>query len=129
MSKCSCGSGHDYANCCLPYIAGQASPDTPEALMRSRYTAYTMANIEYIKKTQRGKAAVGFNALEALVWAKHVTWIKLDVLSAKLEHSKKGYVEFIATFVDADTSQSMHEKSEFIKKAGQWFYVDGFQVP
>jgi len=128
MPHCPCGSDHDYAACCEPYLAGQASPKTPEALMRSRYTAYTMANIDYIQKTQRGKAALGFNALDACVWAKRMTWTKLEVLSTRLENSKKGHVEFIATFIDAGVSQSMHEKSEFIKKAGQWFYVDGAHV-
>lgn len=129
MSPCPCGSERDYAQCCKPYLIGQATPTTPEALMRSRYTAYTMADIAYIEKTQRGKAAEGFHALDAYVWAKRVTWIKLTVLNTSLKKSQKGYVEFIATFVDAGTTQSMHEKSEFIKKAGQWFYVDGVQVP
>ena len=129
MPSCPCGSDRDYARCCQPYLVGQANPESPEILMRSRYTAYTMADIDYIQKTQRGKAAVGFNALDACVWAKRVTWIKLEILSANLENSKKGYVEFVATFVDGYRSQAMHEKSEFIKKSGQWFYVDGIQVP
>ena len=128
MPYCSCGSGSDYTNCCQPYLDGQASPKTPEALMRSRYTAYTMAKIDYIQKTQRGKAAEGFNALDVLAWSKRVRWIKLDVLNAKLKNPSKGYVEFIATFIDGSTSQSIHEKSEFIKKAGLWFYVDGVHV-
>lgn len=97
--------------------------------MRSRYTAYTMADIAYIEKTQCGQAAEGFNALEAYAWAKRVTWIKLEVLNTSLSKPKKGTVEFIATFIDAGISQSMHEKSEFIKKAGQWFYVDGVHMP
>lgn len=97
--------------------------------MRSRYTAYTMADIAYIQKTQCGKAAEGFNALDAFVWAKRVTWVRLEVLNASIKQPQKGTVEFIARFIDAGSSQSMHEKSEFIKKAGQWFYVDGVHVP
>jgi len=129
MPHCPCGFERDYAQCCKPYLIGQATPTTPESLMRSRYTAYTMADIAYIEKTQRGKAAEGFHAIDAFVWAKRVTWTKLEVLHASLKKPQKGTVEFIATFVDAGAMQSMHEKSEFIKKAGQWFYVDGVHVP
>ena len=129
MPHCPCCSGRDYINCCQSYLDGQASPKTPEALMRSRYTAYTMANIDYIEKTQRGKAAAGFQALDARSWAKRVTWTKLEILSTELKRPNKSVVEFIATFVDGYTPQSMHEKSEFIKKAGLWFYVNGVHVP
>ena len=52
MPHCSCGSGRDYVTCCQPYVEGRAHPETPEALMRSRYTAYTMADIDYIEKTE-----------------------------------------------------------------------------
>ena len=31
-----------FATCCGPYLAGAAIPQTAEALMRSRYTAYTL---------------------------------------------------------------------------------------
>ena len=129
MPHCSCGSGRDYVTCCQPYVEGRAHPETPEALMRSRYTAYTMADIDYIEKTQRGKAAQGFNAPDACAWSKRVTWTKLEILSTELKRPNKSVVEFIATFVDGYTPQSMHEKSEFIKKAGLWFYVNGVHVP
>ncbi|MDF1827915.1 MAG: YchJ family metal-binding protein [Legionellaceae bacterium] len=129
MTKCACGSQRDYDQCCQPYVTGQATPKTPEALMRSRYTAYTLADIAYIEKTQRGKAAEGFHALDAYVWAKRVTWLNLEVVNTSLKSPQKGTVEFIARFIDAGVTQSMHEKSEFIKKAGQWFYVDGVHVP
>jgi len=130
MPHCPCGSERDYTHCCQPYLTGQATPKTPEALMRSRYTAYTLANISYIEKTQRGKAAENFNPLDACIWSKRVTWLKLDVLNTSIiRKNQKGTVEFIARFMDAGVSQSMHEKSDFIKKAGQWFYVDGVHVP
>lgn len=97
--------------------------------MRSRYTAYTMADIAYIEKTQRGKASEGFHALDAYVWAKRVTWLNLEVLNTSIIRKyQTGYVEFIARFIDAGVTQSMHEKSEFVKKAGQWFYIDGIHM-
>ena len=88
--------------------------------MRSRYTAYTMANIDYIKETMRGSALVGFNEEEAMRWAKRVRWIKLCV-----RESSTVYVEFEATFVDGSQLKTIHEKSTFILERGRWYYVSG----
>lgn len=97
--------------------------------MRSRYTAYCLADIDYIQKTMRGRALVGFDSVDATRWATRVHWIKLTVLDARLDSPHQGYVEFIATFMDGHTLKSIHEKSEFIQEAGWWYYVDGVQFP
>ena len=81
--------------------------------MRSRYTAYCLVDIDYIQKTMRGRALMGFNSVNAKRWAKRVHWISLSVLDAVLDSLGKGHVEFIATFMDGDTLKSIHEKSEF----------------
>jgi len=118
MTDCPCGSKNNYATCCKPYLNNKHHPDTPEALMRSRYTAYCLAESDYIQKTMRGKALVGFDAADAKRWAKRVNWIKLDVLHTALSSPHKGSVEFIVTFVDGQALKSIHEKSEFIQEEG-----------
>ena len=128
MRLCACGSKRDYQSCCGPYLTHQKTPDTPEALMRSRYTAYTEGNIEYIKKTMKGKAAVGFDAADSADFARQVTWIDLQVLKAS-DDAGTGFVEFMARFVDDGRVHCMHEVSEFLYESGHWFYVDGKQVP
>lgn len=127
MTACACGSKQDYVTCCEPYLHDKQQPETPEALMRSRYTAYCLADIEYVQKTMRGRALMGFDPVNAERWAKRVHWISLSVLEAVLDSSCKGHVEFIATFIDGHTLKSIHEKSEFIQEAGCWYYVDGVQ--
>lgn len=76
---CKCGNNKNYLECCGIYINGMKLPETPEQLMRSRYTAYTMANIEYIVKTMQGKPLRGFNAKEVALWSQNVVWQKLVV--------------------------------------------------
>src|SRR6478672_10872304 len=49
-ATCPCG-GPSLASCCGPYLAGAAVPATAEALMRSRYTAYTQRNEAYLRAT------------------------------------------------------------------------------
>ena len=49
-SFCPCG-GPSLATCCGPYLDGVAVPQTAEALMRSRYTAYTQRDERYLRAT------------------------------------------------------------------------------
>ena len=54
MEPCPCGSEKEYAECCQPLIKGERSADTAEALMRSRYTAYALQDIDYLESTLHG---------------------------------------------------------------------------
>lgn len=127
-SACPCGSKIAYQACCEPYHCDMVLPQTPEALMRSRYTAYVLANIDYIQKTMCGKALENFNALEAKSWAQNVKWLKLKIVHALTPSENKGYVEFIARFIDKGQHHHIHEISEFQCISGKWFYVDGVPV-
>ncbi|MCH9755989.1 MAG: SEC-C domain-containing protein [Gammaproteobacteria bacterium] len=128
MLFCTCGSKRAYQACCEPYLTYQNIPSSPEALMRSRYTAYTQGDTEYIQKTMQGKAANGFNVADSRAWAQRVVWIDLDVLKAS-DDGRTGAVEFIARFVEDGRMHFIHEMSAFLCEAGRWFYVDGVQVP
>lgn len=127
MTLCYCCSKKDYTACCAPFILGEKTAPTPEALMRSRYTAYSLAHIAYIEKTMRGKALLGFDADRAARWAKRAVWIKLEVIDHVLAHPSKGTVTFKAFFVEGQQLLCLHEKSEFIKEADHWYYVDGLR--
>ena len=60
---CPCGSGKPLSACCGPYLEGKEDPPTPEALMRSRYTAYTQGNLDYIEKTMKGNTLITWDVL------------------------------------------------------------------
>ena len=45
---CYCGSQKFYGECCFPLISGSLKPKNPEQLMRSRYSAFCIKNIEYL---------------------------------------------------------------------------------
>lgn len=127
MNPCPCGSKKDYLACCSAYITEKAIPKTPEALMRSRYTAYTLGDIAYIKKTMRGKPLAGFDEQETALWAKRVLWLNLQVINTHLDAQDEhlGFVEFIASYLDKNTVKTIHEQSQFQCLDGHWFYVDG----
>ncbi len=96
--------------------------------MRSRYTAYTMADTDYIAQTMQGKALLGFDKASARLWAARAEWLDLRVVDAKEPTGDIGYVEFIARFIEDGHLYALHEVSEFHKKDGRWFYVDGKQL-
>jgi SEC-C motif domain protein len=125
MLLCPCGSQNIYEKCCGLYLEKEQLPLTPEQLMRSRYTAYSLGKIDYIKNTMKGKALLGFNELDAEKWAKSVTWINLDVISTEMSSPGIGFVEFAARFSEQNQIKIIHELSEFHKEDGRWFYVSG----
>lgn len=122
---CPCGSRKDYIACCEPFLTRKQTPDTAEALMRSRYLAYTVANIDYIKETMCGNVLADFQELDAKRWAKRVHWIQLKVF----ESISPNHVEFEASYVDGGHLKSIHENSEFIWKQGLWYYIGGIHRP
>lgn len=92
--------------------------------MRSRYTAYTQRNLDYIEKTMKGEALKRFNRLDSEKDAQGIEWVKLDVLFSE-EDKGRGTVQFIATFRVAGQEHFMHEISSFEKMDGRWYYTKG----
>lgn len=125
---CFCGLNLSYEDCCGRFIDGIQNAHTPEELMRSRYSAYVQANMNYIARTMQGNAAAGFDPVASQKWAQSIQWLNLTIFdSYKNEENKKiGYVKFQVRYKDADgVEQHLAEISEFRKINGQWYYTDG----
>ncbi len=124
---CPCGSNKAYRLCCELFVSGAKLPATPEALMRSRYTAFTQANMDYIANTMQGVVKDQFNVEKSKQWAQHVTWLGLDVINVTpvTEQDEKGFVEFVARYRFQNKTENIHERSEFHKHNGRWLYVNG----
>jgi SEC-C motif-containing protein len=124
---CPCGTNKAYRLCCEPFISGTQLPPTPEALMRSRYTAFAQANMDYIAETMKGPVKDQFNVESSKQWAQHVTWLGLDVIDVTpvTEQDDKGFVEFNVRYRFQNKAENIHERSEFHKEGNRWFYVNG----
>lgn len=128
MDKCPCCSGKSYDDCCGPYIEMDRTAPTPEALMRSRYTAFTQVNIDYIAQTMVGEALEEFEPVSFADWIKNLHWINLSILDAPAvsETDEFGEVEFIAHYERTDGEAfDITERSQFVKVDGVWFYASG----
>jgi len=125
--KCPCGSNNIYNECCGKFIDNIQIPKTAEELMRSRYSAYTKAKIDYIKETMTGPALKKFNYQSSMEWATESIWLKLEVLNHKIDKkdSNIAYVEFKAFYIINNLPQLLHEKSKFKRINEKWFYYSG----
>jgi SEC-C motif-containing protein len=121
---CPCGSDSDFKACCGPYLHVQKYAATPEALMRSRYTAYFNGNLTYIEATMRGSALIKFN--QGKNTKRTHEWLGLQVINAYDDLDPNvGYVEFIAKYKHNNKVHQIHERSKFHREEGRWYYVDG----
>ena len=121
-SKCPCGSGLKYKNCCYILHKG-ANPNDALTLMKSRYCAYAVGDANYIIKTTHNTSPHYENNKEE--WIKSIkefsksNFKKLEIISFK-EIENEAFVEFKA-YIDEFV---MHERSYFIKE-DKWYYVKG----
>ena len=122
--NCYCGSGKEKELCCLKFIEGSELPKHPEALMRSRYTAYLLGNGEYLLKTTLKENRYENDVKLISEHAKSTEWLKLEVLKST-ESGDSGFVEFKAYFRENKKIHVHHEKSDFLKIEEQWFYDKG----
>lgn len=129
MTQCPCGSGHDFDACCGPYIAGDKPAPTAEALMRSRYSAYTMGNVAYLQSTLAEAVPDDEQLSEEEI--KAVTWQGLEIRATEGggENDNTGTVEFVARYKAQGEQHVFHERSRFGREDGRWVYIDGVINP
>lgn len=127
MTLCPCSSNLDWEQCCEPFLLGGAQPATAEALMRSRYTAYTRADMTYIKETTQPEQRHSFDWDYLKRWAKDSTWLGLEILTVEAgeEADDHGYVTFKASYKLGGGSFTHCEHSRFVKENGRWYFVEG----
>jgi len=122
-AACPCGSGQPYVDCCSRWHAGNAQTTpapTPEALMRSRYSAYALGLIDYLLATWHPSTSPGELELPP------VKWLGLEVRHAQAT-GDAGVVEFVARFRDNGRGVRLHEISRFVREEERWLYIDGEQ--
>jgi SEC-C motif domain protein len=124
LIPCPCGSGHTLSHCCGRFhlggaLAGQAP--TAEALMRSRYSAYVLDQLDYLLATWHPStrpAALDPNA-------SGLRWLGLTVRHHRALGADRAEVSFVARSKLGGRAHRLEEVSRFVREDGRWFYVDG----
>ena len=133
-SACPCGGGA-FAACCGPFIAGDAVAPTAEALMRSRYSAYTLRDEAYLRATWHPSTLPAGPIVDP---DERLQWLGLEVKSALRLRQRKANlpespdsdtVEFVARYKIGGRAHRLHEVSRFVRAqsgdVARWFYLDG----
>jgi len=145
-----CGNRRAFANCCEPYLqsvtAEGSSAPTAEALMRSRYTAFVLGNIDYLMATHHADYRPN-NRTNLQQTLRTTRWTNLIVLSTQKgqRKDKSGTVEFVAAYrpkrsialsatrapdsKNSDALAQLHERSRFVREESRWFYTEGDRLP
>jgi SEC-C motif-containing protein len=130
---CPCGSGLKFKKCCAPAIDGTTRPETAEALMRSRYTAYVVGNAAYLYETTHpdNEAVKGVDRdqfiRETQAYCKIMDFTGLTVHQTWPEDEKGiARVEFTAHFEAQGQQDSFKELSDFVRLNGRWIYLSGY---
>ena len=120
FEKCPCGVGASYLSCCAQLHHGQREAETPEQLMRARYSAYARCDAAYLLKTwslETRPADLGDLGDRQ--------WLGLILEDAPPPKGDEGIVQFTARFKQRASEASLRERSHFLKSGGRWFYVKG----
>jgi SEC-C motif-containing protein len=120
-NACPCGLTAPYRSCCGRYhqgdLAGEA-PD-PEALMRSRYSAFVLDLRDYLLETwHASERPAQIDAPEP-----GLRWLGLSVLQAAQTGDDQGWVNFVARYKLGGRAHRLQERSLFIREGGRWYYL------
>jgi SEC-C motif-containing protein len=116
--SCPCGSGETYDACCGPIVRNERPADTAEELMRSRYAAFALDDVDHVFRTWHPATRP-----DELADLPKVEWQRLEIVEVVDggPSDDHGIVEFRARHA----AGQMHERSRFTRRAGRWTYLDG----
>jgi len=125
MGLCHCGSGVEFDVCCGPYLAGKLAP-TAEAVMRSRYSAYAVGNIEHLERTCTAEALKEFDRADIERFMEEAEWLGLDIHETTDggPQDETGRVNFTFHYKHQGKPYSQRELASFTKVNGAWLYHD-----
>ena len=124
-SPCLCYSGQPYHKCCQPFHSGKQLPN-PTQLMRSRYCAYALGNLDYIIQTTHPDNPQIEKSIE--LWRKRIQlfcdqteFVGLQIIGDE-EGTDMAYVTFRAGLKQNQKDASFMERSKFLRHDGRWKY-------
>jgi SEC-C motif domain protein len=128
MSRpCPCDSKLTFDRCCEPYLTGNKVPETAEKLMRSRFTAYSLARADYLAATTATAEREKLDVEELERYCRAVKCISLKVLGTQAggPGDDTGEVTFHAKLLINGKRMLHWERSRFVREEGRWTYLDG----
>ena len=127
---CPCGSGDALLQCCGPLHRGRLKAETAEQLMRSRYSAYALSEVDYLIATNPdASSATAERRRELRASCRQTRWHGLKVLASEAGRPDdlEGTVRFEAEFSAGGHRHVLKEHSLFRRRdgtaTGDWLYI------
>lgn len=131
---CPCGSGKKFGECCAKALKDGCWPETAEALMRARYTAYALHDYQYLVDTtlpsERDK---DFSAEKLEEQSRDVNWVRLSVVktgdTTREDSVDYDLVDFYAYYTMHGATMQLGEHAYFTKgEDGRIYYAHGYKL-
>ena len=127
-ATCACGRTASngkplaFAACCGRYLDDFDKTPAPDAesLMRSRYSAFVLGRLDYLRSTWHASKRPNDVAPD-----EGTKWLGLEVRRHRAIDADHAEVEFVARYRVGGRAVRIHERSRFVREAGRWYYVDG----
>jgi len=122
---CACGSKKSYKLCCSRIHKNIYLATSPLALMKSRYVAFVMGDIDFLMLSHHSSTRPDQEKDEILRWTQSINWSNLEITEVEPVHQQEGFVSFKASYTDKDVPHVIYEKSRFVIENNHWTYIDG----
>ena len=118
---CPCDSGKPFSECCENHLNLSQNAPTAEALMRSRYAAFTLKNEAYLRYSWHPDTCPSDIRLND-----STQWLGLKIIKTLAGgiSDDTGEVEFVARSKTNGKAYRLHENSRFIRFENRWVYFD-----
>ncbi len=113
-----------------PYLRGDKIAKTAEELMRARYAAYALGQIDFILNTQHPEKRDDTDREGTERWSRESEWLGFEVLKTERggPEDDEGVVEFCARYKLKGVTITHRERSQFRKHQGAWYFWEGEQI-
>ena len=130
METCPCGAEVAYSECCEPLIKGERPAQTAEALMRSRFSAHVYSEVAYILETVHPDVRQDHDEKSIRQWCQDSKWEKFEIIECLdgAAQDSEGEVEFMAHYEEKGAKKIHHERAQFKKVDGIWYFENGVPV-
>ncbi len=133
---CPCTSGKTYGSCCHPFHKGESDPQDAPTLVRARYAAFALGEIEFLWSTLHPQNADRDRGRDQVLVALRVAsnayrYMGLTLLDARGEAADPDGVArvlYVARIFQRGRDVSFVERAEFLRDGGGMRYVGGKSI-
>ena len=113
-----------------PFLRGERTAETAEELMRARYAAYALHQVDFILNTQHPEKREDADREGTERWSRESEWLGFEILRTERggPEDSDGLVEFTARYKLKGATITHRERAQFKKHEGTWYFWDGEQI-